>query len=55
VEHGLDLDDLVGPRLSRIAHIRAELASGRLDPSLRWTVPPPIVDADPLGEESCRA
>lgn len=55
VEHGLDLDDLVGPKLSRIAHIRAELASGRLDPSLRWTVPPPIADADPLGEESCRA
>jgi nucleoside-diphosphate-sugar epimerase len=36
VEHGLTLDDLVGPRLSRIAHIRAALDDGRLDPTLRW-------------------
>lgn len=36
LDHGLDLDDLNGPRLSRIAHIRAARADGRLDPSLRW-------------------
>jgi nucleoside-diphosphate-sugar epimerase len=35
VAHGLELEQLVGPRFSRIAHVRAELDSGRLDPSLR--------------------
>lgn len=42
VTHGMTLDDLVGPRLSRIAHIRAEMAAGRLDPHLRWVEQPSI-------------
>jgi nucleoside-diphosphate-sugar epimerase len=35
VEHDVDLEDINGPRLSRIAHIRASLTDGTLDPTLR--------------------
>jgi nucleoside-diphosphate-sugar epimerase len=35
---GLTLEDLEGPRLQRIEHVRALQASGHLDESLRWTV-----------------
>jgi nucleoside-diphosphate-sugar epimerase len=40
VEHGLQLEQLVGPRFSRIAHIRAALDDGRLDHTLRWAGEP---------------
>lgn len=33
---GLTLADLTGPRLLRIHHVKALLAAGRLDDSLRW-------------------
>lgn len=33
---GLCLDDLVGPRLQRIARVRQLLSEGRLDDDLRW-------------------
>ena len=54
LEHGLTLDDLVGPRLSRIAHIRAALAEGSLDGSLRW-VPDREPEIDDLQEGALRA
>ncbi|NLD77822.1 MAG: SDR family oxidoreductase, partial [Acidimicrobiales bacterium] len=44
VEHEVDLDDITGPRLSRIAHIRGSLAEGALDPTLR------PVNGDPLAQ-----
>jgi nucleoside-diphosphate-sugar epimerase len=48
LEHGLELDDLVGPKLSRLAHIRACLDDGSLDRSLRWVAGrrPQIDDLD---------
>lgn len=48
LDHQLTLDDLTGPRLSRIAHVRAALEDGRLDASLRWT---PGSAPDPTDEE----
>jgi nucleoside-diphosphate-sugar epimerase len=54
VTHGLELDDLVGPRLSRIAHIRAALDDGRLDRSLRWA-PGNRPAIDDLDEGAVRA
>jgi nucleoside-diphosphate-sugar epimerase len=35
-EHGLEVEDLTGPRFQRIARIRSLLADGRLDGELRW-------------------
>jgi hypothetical protein len=35
---GLRLEEFEGPRYKRIDHVRALLAAGRLDASLRWTV-----------------
>jgi nucleoside-diphosphate-sugar epimerase len=35
-EHGLQLDDLTGPRFQRIAHITSLLSHGRLDADLRY-------------------
>lgn len=34
---GLKAQDFEGPRYNRIAHVRALIANGRLDTSLRWT------------------
>jgi hypothetical protein len=33
---GLELDEFEGPRYRRISHIKALIASGRLDERLRW-------------------
>ncbi len=38
-EHGLALDDLIGSRFQRIAHVRSLISSGRLDDDLRWLSP----------------
>jgi nucleoside-diphosphate-sugar epimerase len=35
--HGMRLEDLVGPRLQRIARVRQRMAEGALDDELRWT------------------
>ncbi|MGH9156010.1 MAG: NAD-dependent epimerase/dehydratase family protein [Acidimicrobiales bacterium] len=43
LEHGLDIDTLHGPKLTRIAHVREMLADGRLAPDLRWAEPPAAV------------
>jgi nucleoside-diphosphate-sugar epimerase len=39
---GLTLEEFEGPRYQRIAHVRSLLASGRLGPDLRFSVPPPV-------------
>jgi hypothetical protein len=36
VDEDLSLDDLTGPRYSRIAHIKGMLEDGALRPDLRW-------------------
>ena len=36
-EHGLELEDLTGPRFQRIARIKSLMASGQLDTDLRWS------------------
>jgi nucleoside-diphosphate-sugar epimerase len=41
--HGLALEDFEGPRYKRIAHIKALLDKGTLEPSLRWTSEPTSV------------
>jgi nucleoside-diphosphate-sugar epimerase len=35
-EHGLEVEDLTGPRYQRIGRIKSLLADGRLDGDLRW-------------------
>ncbi len=35
--YGLELEEFEGPRYRRVDHIRALMASGRLDAALRWT------------------
>jgi nucleoside-diphosphate-sugar epimerase len=37
--HGLTLDDFIGPKFTRLLHIRECLQAGRLDEELRRTVP----------------
>jgi nucleoside-diphosphate-sugar epimerase len=54
LRYGLDLDDLVGVKLSRLAHIRACLDDGALDRSLRW-IPGRHPQIDDLDEGALRA
>jgi hypothetical protein len=37
--HGLTLDDFIGPKFTRLLHIRESVHAGRLDEKLHRTVP----------------
>ncbi|MGI9534362.1 MAG: NAD-dependent epimerase/dehydratase family protein [Thermodesulfobacteriota bacterium] len=46
---GLELEDFEGPRYKRIDHIRQLLATGELDPTLRWSQSVKTQKAEALG------
>ena len=46
---GLELEDFEGPRYKRIDHIRQLLATGELDPTLRWRQSVSAQNAEALG------
>ena len=50
---GLTVDEFEGIRYKRIAHIKALIAEGALDQSLRWTNGTPVLS--PLAEEAFQA
>lgn len=42
-DHGLRIEDFAGPRFMRIARLKELASAGRLDESLRWRDPSPLV------------